>query len=209
MPIRDSEQGLEVLMLRRNAAGTFAGMWVFPGGRVDPADHEGTDDEVGAARHAAAREAREEAGLLLDLADLVPYSHWTPPLGPGRRFPTWFFLAPVRAAVDVVVDGSEIHEHAWVVPSEVMARRDAGDVQLAPPTWMTLADLGRRAGVDDALAAARAAEPQRFATHIYNDGDLMVAMWSGDAAYESGVLDAPGGRRRLIMAPSGWRLEER
>ncbi|GAC1315222.1 MAG: hypothetical protein NVSMB12_10100 [Acidimicrobiales bacterium] len=209
VPIRDGEHGVEVLMLRRNATGTFAGMWVFPGGRVDPADREGAEDEVDAARRAAAREAREEAGLRFDANDLVAYSHWTPPLGPGRRFPTWFFLAPVREAVDVVVDGAEIHEHAWVAPADVIVRRDAGAVQLAPPTWMTLADLARRTDVDEALAAAQAAEPERFATHIYNDGDLLVAMWRGDAAYDSGDLDAPGGRRRLIMAPAGWRLEDR
>src|SRR5207342_1141060 len=32
--VRDAAEGLEVLMLRRNARGMFGGMWVFPGGRV-------------------------------------------------------------------------------------------------------------------------------------------------------------------------------
>ena len=35
---RDSTEGLEVLMLRRNSKIYFGGMWVFPGGKVDPAD---------------------------------------------------------------------------------------------------------------------------------------------------------------------------
>lgn len=209
VPIRDGEHGLEVLMLRRNAKGTFAGMWVFPGGRVDPADHDASGDDAGAARRAATREALEEADLVFDPADLLPYSHWTPPEGPGRRFPTWFFLAAVREAVEITVDGREIHEHAWVSPTEAIRRRDAGEVQLAPPTWMTLNELGRMAGVDEALSTVASREPERFATHISTDGDLMVAMWRGDAAYDTGVLDAPGGRRRLIMDPAGWRLEER
>ena len=34
--LRDTEQGLEVLLLRRNAKLAFAaGAWVFPGGAID------------------------------------------------------------------------------------------------------------------------------------------------------------------------------
>ena len=57
--VRDEGDHLETLMLRRNVEVSFGGMWVFPGGRVEPDDGEG---EPG-ARRAAAREAAEEAGL--------------------------------------------------------------------------------------------------------------------------------------------------
>jgi 8-oxo-dGTP pyrophosphatase MutT (NUDIX family) len=81
--VRDSAEGLETLMLRRNAHGSFGGMWVFPGGRVDAADREadaswcdGIDHaarqldglapaEAVAYHVAAARELFEEAGVLL------------------------------------------------------------------------------------------------------------------------------------------------
>ena len=36
--LRDTGRGPETLMLRRNSKIAFGGMWVFPGGRVDPAD---------------------------------------------------------------------------------------------------------------------------------------------------------------------------
>ena len=40
--LRDGPDGLETLMLRRNSKLAFVGgMWVFPGGRVDPEDREG------------------------------------------------------------------------------------------------------------------------------------------------------------------------
>ena len=64
--VRDGSHGLETLMLRRSAQLAFvAGTWVFPGGRVESGDAVGlaADDEIGAARRAAVREAREEAGL--------------------------------------------------------------------------------------------------------------------------------------------------
>ena len=39
--VRDGDDGLEVLMLRRSSAGQFGGMWVFPGGKIDEADIAG------------------------------------------------------------------------------------------------------------------------------------------------------------------------
>ena len=62
MLVRDSDDGIEVFMLRRTTAAAFAGgMYVFPGGRVDLADGEG---DVGYVM-AAIRECYEEAGVLL------------------------------------------------------------------------------------------------------------------------------------------------
>ena len=61
--LRESDTGIETLMLHRTSKVSFGGMWVFPGGRIDPEDHEGTDSELGAAYHAAARETLEETKL--------------------------------------------------------------------------------------------------------------------------------------------------
>ena len=110
--LRDANDGLEVLLLKRNSQLAFhGGAWVFPGGRIDPADFGAGGDE-GAARRAAAREAREEAGLTVDPDALVHISHWTTPEGLPKRFATWFFVG-LADATQVRVDGGEIHEHAW------------------------------------------------------------------------------------------------
>lgn len=71
--MRPSESGGpdEILMVKRSATMAFAaGAVVFPGGRVDPDDHEvarrhgpGIDPADGAARVAALRETLEETGL--------------------------------------------------------------------------------------------------------------------------------------------------
>ena len=108
--IREGVEGLETLMLRRNSKLEFVGgMWVFPGGRVDPEDWEGVaqGDELGAARRAAVREAREESGLTVSADAMVPFSHWCPPPITPKRFLTWFFIAPVSAGSDEI-DGGEI-----------------------------------------------------------------------------------------------------
>jgi 8-oxo-dGTP pyrophosphatase MutT (NUDIX family) len=58
----DTDEGIEVFMLRRTRAAAFAGgMYVFPGGKVDDADGGGDDSYV----IAAIRECYEEAGVLL------------------------------------------------------------------------------------------------------------------------------------------------
>ena len=111
--VRDGDTGLEVLMLHRVSKVAFGGMWVFPGGRVDDDDRRPGDDDQASARRAAAREALEECGLAVDPDDLVPFSHWVPPAISPRRFATWFFVARASAG-EVVVDGGEIHEHAWL-----------------------------------------------------------------------------------------------
>ena len=207
--VRDGRDGMETLMLRRNSRGAFGGMWVFPGGRVDPddADPDRPDDEVAAARRAAVREAMEEAGVAVDPDGLVPFSHWTPPPQAPRRFSTWFFLAPAPSGVDVAVDGGEIHEHRWLRPADAMRSRDAGEIELAPPTWVTLWRLDAAPDVEGAVAQARSRQPQRFETHVASvDGEL-VALWDGDAAYGDGDVDRPGPRHRLWMGASGWRYE--
>jgi 8-oxo-dGTP pyrophosphatase MutT (NUDIX family) len=77
--LRDASHALEVLLLRRNSQLAFhGGAWVFPGGRID-AEDAGAGGDEGAARRAAAREAREEAGLAVDPSALVQISHWTTP----------------------------------------------------------------------------------------------------------------------------------
>ena len=60
--LREGDSGLETLMLKRNSKIAFGGMWVFPGGRVDPEDWNGVEegDELAASRRAATRESVEE-----------------------------------------------------------------------------------------------------------------------------------------------------
>ena len=198
---RDGDDSLEVLMLQRSDVGAFAGMWVFPGGRVDAED--AGDGEEGKARSAAAREAMEEVGVAVSAADLVPFSHWTPPVTAPRRFATWFFVAP-WAGDDIVVDGHEIVDHTWLTPVRAMA---AG-LPLAPPTWVTLHHLSEFAS----LAALQANPPavERYLTAPTKIDGTPVLLWHGDAGYDGGDATREGPRHRLWMPrDGGWRYERR
>jgi 8-oxo-dGTP pyrophosphatase MutT (NUDIX family) len=227
--VRDGERGLEALMVRRDSSLAFAGgMWVFPGGRVDagdhPADHSGAgreNPELAAARRAAAREVAEESGLVVQPESLVAFSHWTPPPITPKRYSTWFFIAPAPEG-QVTVDGIEIREHRWMRPSDAIERRESGEIELAPPTWITLWQLSRFADVRAALAQSRLAEPEAFCTRISPVEGGAVALYHGDVAYEDAgewaaaprdaahlgsAVNRPGPRHRLWMLPNGWRYE--
>ena len=206
--LRDTEEGLATLMLRRNSKLAFAGgMWVFPGGRVDPEDRLGSDQhEVTVARRAAAREAREESGLEVEPESMLTFSHWTPPPISPKRFSTWFFAAATDAEA-VTIDDGEIKAHAWMRPADALHRRDAGEIELAPPTWVTLHELSAWSDVRTALRAIGARTPERFTTRIARGDERIMALWHGDAGYGDGDVDRAGPRHRLCMGPSPWRYE--
>jgi 8-oxo-dGTP pyrophosphatase MutT (NUDIX family) len=208
--LRQLDGGLETLMLRKNRGQAFGGMWVFPGGRVEEGDGPPGTPELEAARHAAVREAREETGLELSDAEMVPFSHWVPPPVTPKRFSTWFFVAALPdGATDVVIDGGEIGDHVWTTAAAALARHAAGETELAPPTWVTLWELDRRGSLEAVLAGSRAAAAvPRFATRIVDADGELVALWEPDAAYAEGIdLAAPGPRHRLRMRPGGWLYE--
>jgi 8-oxo-dGTP pyrophosphatase MutT (NUDIX family) len=200
----DGTPSIETLMLRRNDRGTFGGMWVFPGWRVDDGDVDpaSPDDDMAAGRRAAVREAMEEAAVVLDPATLVALSHWRPPSTVPKGFATWFFVA-AGSDGDVEVDGAEIHEHAWLTPGEVLRRQRVGDVTLAPPTFVTLTVLDRHDTVAGLLAALADATPERFHTEIGREGETSTAYWHDDEAYAAQPGPA-GGRHRLVMADGDW-----
>ena len=223
VPLRDGDSGLEVLLLRRASGGVFGGMWVFPGGQVDADDL--TDPERCRRRRGRGRRPRRgrsrrrSAGggprgpgggrTRAATADLVTLSFWLPPPEAPRRFATWFFLAAVGGRHPVVIDAEEIHEHRWQTPAGAMASRNAGEIELVPPTFATLWGLSQHQTVAAALAAAAAGQPGRFTTRMALGAGTgaRAALWDGDAGYPDGDADRPGPRRRLWLDPEGWHME--
>ncbi|GIU88694.1 MAG: hypothetical protein KatS3mg009_3209 [Acidimicrobiia bacterium] len=205
--LRDGDAGLEVLLGRRSSKLAFhGGAWVFPGGRIDPDDYgDDPTDEAAAARRAAAREAMEEAGLDVDPDALVHLSNWTTPELSPKRFATWFFAGPVRGG-SAVADGEETDALRWFRPEEALAARDAGEIELAPPQYVTLLTLRGYPTVAAALTAIDAAEAVEFLPrfHFLDDGGA-ICLYSEDVAYHDvGRLDADGPRHRLVMRDRGW-----
>ncbi len=155
--LRNAAGGLQTLMLRRNKALIFAGgAWVFPGGSLEAEDLAAANNNVEvASRFAAAREAQEESGLTAQVDEMVLLSHWTTPVGEPRRFSTWIYAAPVANDVDVVIDGSEIHDSKWLGVSEAIAAHKEGNLNMLPPTYFTLLRLADYDTVEHVTAVER------------------------------------------------------
>jgi glyoxylase-like metal-dependent hydrolase (beta-lactamase superfamily II)/8-oxo-dGTP pyrophosphatase MutT (NUDIX family) len=148
--LRDGEQGLEVLMVRRaeREGDRRSGAAVFPGGMLDPRDRQahahcvGADD-VAASRQlgvaeggldyliAAVRETFEEVGLLLtegapDLAALQP---WRQQLQAGSTG-----VAEFCAATGVRLDlGGLVYFSHWLTPPGAAKRFDTRFFAVAAP----------------------------------------------------------------------------
>ncbi|MDE0693341.1 MAG: NUDIX hydrolase [Gammaproteobacteria bacterium] len=205
--LRDTGLGPEVLMLRKNSRIAFGGMWVFPGGRIDPEDYPEDGNKDIAARNAAAREAQEEAGVELDPQDFVWFAHWTPPPSTPKRFATWFFAA--RAGEDAIsIDGGEIEDHRWIRPGDALAKHAEGEIDLVPPTWVTLYHLSQRQSVAAVLGHFAGREARVYQTRVVKRADgVRVAMWTGDAGYDDWNADLSGPRHRLNMPAGGFSFE--
>jgi 8-oxo-dGTP pyrophosphatase MutT (NUDIX family) len=204
--LRDGDNGLEVLLGRRSSKLAFhGGAWVFPGGRIDDPDYrDAPDDLPAAARRAAVREAKEEAGVDVDPDTLVHLSNWTTPEGSPKRFATWFFVGPV-AGGNEIADGAETDKLQWFRPTEALSARASGEIELAPPQYVTLLDLRAFDTVDDAMDAIARLTPidylPRF--HFVEGGDAMC-IYPEDGAYDDlSKLDAPGPRHRLYLRGGG------
>jgi 8-oxo-dGTP pyrophosphatase MutT (NUDIX family) len=206
--LRDAPDGLHVLLLRRNSTlGFAAGQWVFPGGRVDDAEIAEAPDALAAARLAAVRETLEEAQIRIESPDaLLFYSHWTTPPVMPKRYATWFFVgrAPVEDAV--TVDGGEIDDHLWVRPEEALLRQRREEIEMLPPTFVTLTELAACATVEEALMrAARRAVPVFEPHFVMRKGQPTVSIYAGDAGYADSDPDVPGRRHRMVMARGDWQ----
>jgi 8-oxo-dGTP pyrophosphatase MutT (NUDIX family) len=176
--MREAPGGPEVLLVRRNPAARFmGGVWVFPGGAVQP------EDPSPAAT--ARRELREEASLdVADERELVPFSRWITPLEVKVRFDTSFFLTQVPPGADGEPDGAETVDLRWLAPGDALDAGDRGELALVFPTIKHLEQLTRFESVEEALVDARGRVVEPVLPRIVGDGSNLRVLLPGDPGYE-------------------------
>ena len=105
------KSGRRILLVRRAPGQSLAGMWEFPGGKLEPGE---------SLQDCLARELMEELGLLVDVHEVVAISEYHYSHGSIQL-----------VAMNVVVQSGElrltVHDEArWLLPSEIAS------VALAP-----------------------------------------------------------------------------
>ena len=203
--LRDTEQGLEVLLLRRNAKLAFAGgAWVFPGGAIDTLELAAAATQVEAAKRAGVREVEEECGVLLAEEELAHFCNWTTPEGPGRRFATWFFATQAQlSSTDIIIDEGEIHEFQWLRPQQALDLHQRGKLNMMPPTYLSLCLIGHYQTATEAVEGLRQRAVYEVTPRLCRVQGEMVCLYPGDAGYTQSDGTVLGARHRTIFAEKG------
>jgi 8-oxo-dGTP pyrophosphatase MutT (NUDIX family) len=175
------DRALEVLLLKRTEAAKFMpGVWVFPGGAVDPEDGE---EEAG-YRSCAVRELAEEAGIELAAEEeLVLFSRWITPEVVSRRFDAWFFLALAPAHTPPKPDGVETTDAGWFEPAQALEAQAVGELALAFPTVKQLESLLPFRTSDEAIEAHRDRRVEPILPKMIGSPDEHRVVLPGDPDY--------------------------
>lgn len=169
--LRDGADGLEVWLQQRATTLAFAaGMYAFPGGRIDDDEdvsgvvHDvsgeravwGDDNDAVVREHlaGAVRETWEESGVRLDPAHLFPWGRWVTPAGDTRRFDARFYVTHCPAEQVPRPLTGEVAAGQWFVVRSAVDAFAAGSLPMWPPTIGTLTSLAAFDDVRSALAAA-------------------------------------------------------
>ncbi|RLK14051.1 hypothetical protein DER29_5085 [Micromonospora sp. M71_S20] len=101
-------------------------------------------------------------GLTLRSDLLLPWSRWITPEFEPRRFDTYFFVALLPEGQRTRDVSGEADHTLWVRPADALARAEAGELTMLPPTLVSLAQVaagGDLPGVARAAATRDAATP--------------------------------------------------
>lgn len=141
----------------------------------------------------------EEEGLALAVDTMWYFGHWITPEGAPRRYDTRFFLAAAPPAQTPVHDDREVIENLWIRPVDALARHEARELAMLPPTIASIRALARSATAGEALAAAAEVVdvPTVQPRVVVDDGGVRIVM-PGDPEWD----DAYQGDRSLGTWPS-------
>ena len=179
--LRGNERALEVLLVQRSQQARFmAGVWVFPGGAVEPEELEQPDPHMLAAR----RELREEAGIELPAqAELIELSRWITPAIVKVRFDTVFFLAQLPDGQQAKVDGNECVDHRWCSPAQALETYASGEMPLVFPTIKHLEAIAPFASAAELIERSRGQPIEAVQPKVIMDSGSPRVVLPGEPGY--------------------------
>jgi 8-oxo-dGTP pyrophosphatase MutT (NUDIX family) len=197
------EDPFEVLMVRRNARGSFASSLVFPGGAIDPEDYDNRwaelvedfddfDEEERARRIGAIRETWEESAILVGASGEVPPAGTTS----GISFRAFIAQSDVRLRLGALTSFAH-----WITPVSEPRRFDTSFfVAPAPAGQVAVADGSEIVGIEWVSPAFAAAAGRRGEWPIIFP-TLMNLERLADGGNVGAVVEAAAGRAPFTVQP--------
>jgi 8-oxo-dGTP pyrophosphatase MutT (NUDIX family) len=128
----------------------------------------------------------------LNLGLMAPWVRWITPRFLAKRFDARFFLALTPENQDAVHDDHEATQSEWLRPQDALARAAAGEIKLAPATWMSLNHLAMFASAQAALTDARSRRPPLIEPHAFEIEGVRHLALPGAPEHEANVAAIPG-----------------
>lgn len=182
--LRDGDDGLEILFVRRSTELKFmGGAWVFPGGSLSEIDGDADDDL--SWKKAGARETFEEARIKLTEPErLVPFSRWiTPELAP-MRFDTRFYLAEAPEGAEPAPDRREVDRAEWWTPAKALRLFVEEEVEIHFPTIKQVEQLAEFETAAGAIDAYFGVEVAPILPRVAASDDGFEILLPGDPGYD-------------------------
>ena len=120
-----------------------------------------------------------DGSLVADLNRMRQWSWWITPETEPKRYDTRFFICCLSSEeqVDASQDDQETVDLCWVSPRKAVERHEAGEMFMAPPTYVTLRELMVYTHVDDIWEAAESREVVAIQPiHEKGDGTLEILL---------------------------------
>ena len=109
------------------------------------------------------------------------------------------------ATVVLVRDGSAGMELLLLTPQEAIARHQRQEIDLMPPTFVSISRFIGYSTVAEALASVPDGEPPLFESFVVTIDDRPTIVWTGDP--EHPTSKDTNGRHRLGMGDRPWVFE--
>lgn len=172
-----------------------AGVWMGEGD---------ASSELRSALNARSATLRDAPTLVANLDRLAMWSWWITPVAEPKRYDTRFFVALLEAseAEEAVHDDIETVESLWITARDALARSEAGDFFLAPPTFRTLEELMVYQTGQAVMSAAQAREVRPVMPRLDVSEEGVCIVLPGDETYPS---DTPvDGPTRIEFKQGRW-----
>ena len=122
----------------------------------------------------------DRRGLVLRSDLLGAWSGWLTPEFEPRRYRTWFFVAALPEGQLTRDVSSESSAVAWLPLPDAVARADAGEVVMMPPTYLTCLDVARHGAPADVLAESAGRQVTMFMPEVVTvDGESTLSVPPG------------------------------